>query len=61
MLIRKVIGRRAVNRLIRHKGHLKSYTLLDCSVFHVTVVLHMIKLSGARDEPNSSIVYGLQT
>jgi len=31
-VIRKEIGRRAVNALIRHDGHLKSYTLLDWCV-----------------------------
>jgi len=29
VVIRKVIGRSAVNALLRHDGHLKSYKLLD--------------------------------
>jgi len=54
--------RHTVNALISHDGHLESVTVLDRkSVSFTQQWCHVIKLSGARYETNSSILDGLQT
>jgi len=48
-------------RTLCHDGHLKSYTLLDWEPVSFTLQwYYIIKHSGARDKPDSSILYGLQ-
>ena len=61
-VVGKVVGRHAVNALIRHDGYLESYTMLDREPVSFTQQRwQVIELSGACDEPDSIIPYGLQT